>query len=60
MEREATWKATATRSGNEISGTATLTVRFGDFGMQPPRVAVVLSVEDEIRLEVQVTAVRDG
>jgi polyisoprenoid-binding protein YceI len=60
VQKDVTWKATATRSGDEISGTATLTVRFEDFGMETPRVAVVLSVQDEIRLEVQLTAVQAG
>jgi hypothetical protein len=33
-------------------------VHFGDFGLERPRVAIVLSVQDEIRLEVQLTAVQ--
>lgn len=60
VQKDVTWKAIATRSGDEISGTATLTVRFEDFGMETPRVAVVLSVQDEIRLEVQLAAVQAG
>jgi polyisoprenoid-binding protein YceI len=60
VEREVTWKATATRSGDEISGTAVLTVRFEDFGMETPRAAVVLSVQDEIRIEVEMKAIRQA
>jgi polyisoprenoid-binding protein YceI len=46
-----TWDVTARFSGREASGTATTSVTFGDFGMAQPRVARVLSIEDNIRLE---------
>jgi polyisoprenoid-binding protein YceI len=46
-----TWKATATFEGVEVSVRATTAFRFGDFGLRIPRVASVLSVEDNIRLE---------
>ncbi len=51
VQKEVTWDATATRNGNQLASTATTTVTFGDFGMEPPRAPVVLSVVDEIRLE---------
>ena len=49
--RRATWSATATFSGEDVSVRAATTFRFGDVGLRIPRVAVVLSVEDHIRLE---------
>lgn len=58
VERDVTWKATATRSGDQLTGTATITFTFEDFGMTAPRSFAVLSVKDEIRLEVALTAAR--
>lgn len=49
--RRITWEATATFTGEDVSVRAATTFRFGDFGLRVPRVAVVLSVEDHIRLE---------
>ena len=49
--RRATWEATATFSGQEVSVKAKTSFRFADFGLSIPRVASVLSVEDTIRLE---------
>ncbi|MGH2353911.1 MAG: YceI family protein [Chloroflexota bacterium] len=56
VQKEITWDVTATREGNRLAGTATTSFKFGDFGMTPPRVPVVLSVTDEIRLEVDLVA----
>ena len=52
------WQVTAAAKDGGFTGTATTRVKFGDFGMTPPRVAVVLSVEDDIRLELQFHLVR--
>jgi len=49
--RRITWEATATFNGQDVSVRARTTFRFADFGLPIPRVAVVLSVEDTIRLE---------
>ena len=50
--REVTWDATANFAGDgAASGTASVEFTFDDFGMDKPRVAIVLSVEDTIRLE---------
>ncbi|HEX2032611.1 MAG TPA: YceI family protein [Chloroflexota bacterium] len=56
VEKPVTWDVTARREGNSLTGTATTSFAFGDFGMTPPRVPVVLSVTDEIRLEVNLVA----
>jgi polyisoprenoid-binding protein YceI len=46
-----TWHVTAHTQGNDIVGTAVTTFTFKDFGMDQPRVPVVLSVADTIKLE---------
>ena len=50
--RRITWEATMTFAGQEVSVRARTVFRFEEFGLRIPRVAVVLSVEDTIRLEV--------
>ncbi len=56
--RPVIWEVTAKFAGDQVTGTATTSFKFGDFNMQVPRVAVVLSVEDNIRLEVDFTVAR--
>lgn len=56
VQREIAWQTTAARQGDRLTGHATATVAFGDFGMSPPQVPVVLSVVDEIRLELDLVA----
>lgn len=58
--RPVTWDVTARFDGNRVTGTATTSFKFEDFNMQVPRVAVVLSVENNIRLEVDFTFVREA
>ena len=45
------WQVTARSEGNGIVGTATTAFTFKDFGLEQPKVPVVLSVADTIRLE---------
>ena len=54
--REVAWDVVARRTANEVSGTANTTVTFSDFGLEPPSVAAVISVSDEIRLEIALVA----
>jgi polyisoprenoid-binding protein YceI len=49
--RRVTWEATASFDGPRVSLRARTAFRFGDFGLRVPRVSVVLSVEDDIKLE---------
>ena len=49
--RRVTWEATASFDGSRVSLRARTAFRFGDFGLPVPRVSVVLSVEDDIKLE---------
>ena len=50
--RRITWEATATIQGQDLGVQARTAFRFADFGLRIPRVASVLSVEDTIRLEI--------
>lgn len=50
--REVTWDAMAEFAGDgTATGFASVVFTFEDFGMDKPRVAIVVSVEDEILLE---------
>jgi polyisoprenoid-binding protein YceI len=49
--RRITWESTATFSGADVSVRARTAFRFPDLGLRIPRVSVVLSVDDNIRLE---------
>jgi len=46
-----TWKVTAHSEGGDIVGTATTSFTFKDFSLDQPKVSVLLSVEDTIKLE---------
>lgn len=56
VQKEITWDVTARRAANELLGKASTKVKFADFGMTAPRVATVLSITDEIRLELDLAA----
>ena len=56
VQKEVSWDATAKREADQLTATATTSFKFGDFGMEPPKVPVVLSVVDEIRLEINLVA----
>ncbi len=51
VTKPTTWEVTATGDHGTYTGTATTHVKFEDFGMAQPRVAIVLSVQDDITLE---------
>lgn len=46
-----TWNVTARAADEGFTGSAATAFTFADFGMEAPRVAVLLSVQDTIRLE---------
>jgi polyisoprenoid-binding protein YceI len=56
VEHDVAWAVAATRAGRELKATATTTVHFADFGMERPSVALVLSVQDDIRVSVKLRA----
>lgn len=60
VTRPSTWEVTASAQGNTITGKAVTRIKFGDFNMTQPRVAVVLSVVDDIKLEYDFRLVRDA
>lgn len=51
VTKPTTWQVTARTDGSDLVGTATTAFTFKDFGLDQPRVPVVLSVADTIRLE---------
>jgi polyisoprenoid-binding protein YceI len=55
VTKPVTWDVTAKKSGNQLTGTASTVIKLVDFGMTPPKVPVVLSIEDNITLEVDFT-----
>lgn len=56
--RPVVWEVTARVDDTEVVGTATTQVKITDFGMELPRVALVLSIEDTVALEVDFRATR--
>jgi polyisoprenoid-binding protein YceI len=51
VTRPTTWKVQARSEGGDIVGTATTSFTFKDFSLVQPKVSVLLSVEDTIKLE---------
>jgi polyisoprenoid-binding protein YceI len=56
--RATTWHVAANAADDGFDGIATTHFSFDDFGIDRPRVSIVLSVEDDIRLEYQFRLVR--
>jgi polyisoprenoid-binding protein YceI len=59
VTRPTTWQVTARAEGNDVVGTAATAFTFKDFNLEQPRVPVVLSVADTIRLEYDFRLVPD-
>jgi len=55
VTKPVSWKATASRAGRDLTGTATTLVHWADFDIEKPQAAVtqVVSVTDDIRLELK-------
>lgn len=51
VTRPWTWDVNLVANGNDYTGTATTHLKFGDFGMTQPRLLIVVSVIDDVRLE---------
>jgi polyisoprenoid-binding protein YceI len=60
VTRQATWEATARFDEQGAMANATTRVALTDFGMTPPRVGPVLSIEDEAQLELDLRLERKG
>jgi polyisoprenoid-binding protein YceI len=60
VTRPTTWDVTAVYKGGSVTGTAKTAFTFAEFGITQPKVPVVLSVADTIRLEYDFTLVPEG
>ncbi len=60
VTRPATWEATARFDEQGAMASATTRLTLTDFGMTPPRVGPVLSIEDEARLELDLRLNREA
>jgi polyisoprenoid-binding protein YceI len=58
VTRPSSWTVLATFRGDTVSGQASTAFTFADFGLDRPRVPIVLSVGDTIRLEYDFTLVK--
>ena len=58
VTKPVTWDVTAQVQGNQVTGQATTAFKFKDFSLTQPRVARVLSIVDNITLELDVTLQR--
>lgn len=58
-ERPIVWEARAKLDGTTLVGTATARIKLTDFGLEPPRLAI-LSVEDEMSWEIDLVAELDA
>ncbi len=56
--KSTTWAVSATFAPDTVTGTATTPFLFTDFGMQPPRTMIALSVQNNGVLNLQFTAKR--
>ena len=60
VTRPATWDVNVKQVTPEIAGTAVTRIAFADFGLEVPRLALLLSVKDTIILEYDFHLVRDS
>lgn len=51
-----TWDVTASVEGNTLRGTATTNILMTDFGFQPPTIAGILTVDDDVLLSLDFVA----
>jgi polyisoprenoid-binding protein YceI len=58
VTRPTTWDVTVKQAGQAVIGTATARFAFADFGLDVPRLAMLLSVKDTIILEYDFNLVR--
>ena len=51
VTRPVTWEVSLTARAGDIAGVATTHIRFEDFGMEQPRLMIVISVIDDVKLQ---------
>lgn len=59
VTRPTTWAVQAQFVDRQVSGVANTRVKITDFGMTPPKAGPVLSIEDELGLEIEFQANRE-
>lgn len=60
VTRPTAWQVVATFNGDQITGSASTAFTFEEFGLTQPRVPVLLSVADTIKLEYDFTLQRES
>jgi hypothetical protein len=60
LEREVRWNVSAQRNGRDLNVNANTAFKFGLFGMEPPRRGPVLSIQDDIRMAIELAAKARG
>ena len=60
VTKPTTWRVRAESKNGQVTGSASTLFTFSDFNIQQPRVPVLLSVQDTIRLEYDFTLVPKG
>jgi len=60
VTRPVTWQVTASFTNSGVNGSASTRVNISDFGMTPPKAGPVLSIEDELTLELAFAANREA
>ncbi|MBI4502010.1 MAG: YceI family protein [Gemmatimonadetes bacterium] len=58
VTRPAVWDVTVKQAGQDLVGSASTKFAFADFGLEVPKLALLLSVKDTIRLEYDFHLVR--
>ena len=60
VTKQVTFPVKATFSANDVKGSTSTKISFADYGMSKPQVPVVLSIEEPITLEMDLTLTRGG
>lgn len=60
VTRQVEWEVNADLQGDELAAQARTSFTFADFNLVQPRVSIVLSIEDTIRLEIDLVMQREA
>ena len=58
VTRAVAWQASVTREGETLTGSAAMTFEMADFAIEQPRAQIVVSLDETVRLEVDLTAIQ--
>jgi polyisoprenoid-binding protein YceI len=56
VTKAVSWSATAKLDGDTLTGSASTTFNMADFDIQPPKVGPVVSLDENVKLEADITA----